>query len=140
VSSVSLETKTHIYELVKALPEFADVDVTYGVPKRFEKRWCAIGRVRWDSTDWATNRSREESFTVEGLISIVQAAGSPTSVEATALALGGAIEDAIKASPNLGNPRIITSGFKPSNISSFPNDTEGYEAQYEWMISVTARL
>ena len=140
MSSAALDIKQHVYTLIRELPEFADVDVTYGVPKRFDKRWCALGRVRWDSTEWATNRSREEVFTLEGLINIVQAAGDATSCEATALALGGAIEDAVKADPGLGNPRVVTSGFKPSNISSFPNDTEGYEAQYEWTISVTARL
>jgi hypothetical protein len=140
VSTLALEIKQHVYTLIKALPEFADVDVTYGVPKRFDKRWCALGRVRWDSSDWATNRSREETFSLEGLVSIVQTAGDSASCEAAALALGSVIEDAIKADPGLGNARVVTSGFKPSNVSSFPNDAEGYEAQYEWTISVTARL
>lgn len=140
MSSNALAIKAHVYELIRSLPELEGVQVTYGVPKSFDKRWVALGRVRWDSSEWATNRAREEVFSIEGLCSVVSTAGDASSVESAALAMGAAIEDAVKASPGFGNTHVVTSGFKPTNITSFPNDTEGYEAQYEWIISVTARL
>lgn len=138
--SNALAVKEALYGLVRGLPEFEGVQVSYGVPKRIDKRWCALGRIRWDASDWATNRGREETFTIEGLVSIVQTAGDAASVEAAALALGGAIEAAVKAAPNFGMASVVTSGFKPTSVSSYPNDTEGYEAQYEWTVSVTARF
>jgi hypothetical protein len=140
VSTNALEVKGALFALIKALPEFVDAQVTYGVPRRIEKTWCALGRVRWDSSEWATNRGREETFTVEGLVSIIRTAGNAETTEADAVRLGSAIEAAVMSAPNFGNPRIVTSGFKPVSVSSFPNDAEGFEAQYEWTVSVTARI
>lgn len=140
MSSNAVEIKHALKALIHSLPDFQDVQVTYGVPNTFDKRWFNIGRITWDSSEWVTNRSREESFSIEVGVSVVQSAGSAESTELEAMRLAGVIEDAIKAAPSFGNPRVVTSGFKPARLNSFPNDPEGFEAQYECAISVTARL
>lgn len=140
MSTNAVAVKQSLKALIDALPSFGDVQRTYGVPRTFDKRWCNVGRITWDSSEWATNRSREESFSIELLVSVVQSAGNAESVEVEASRLAGLIEDAVKAAPNFGNSKVVTSGFKPLRLNSFPNDPEGFEAQYECAISVTARL
>lgn len=140
MSSNALEVKGKVKALIDGLPILADVQRTWGVPAHMDREWVNLGRVRWPSSDWVTNRSRQESFTIDLLVSVVQTAGDAESVETRAMQLAAAIEDAVKANPNFGMPSVVTSGFQPTQLQSFPNDPEGYEAQYECVISVTARL
>lgn len=140
MSSNAVAVKQALKALIDGLPDFQDVQRTYGTPNTFDKRWCNVGRITWDRSDWATNRSREEGFSVELLVSVVQSAGNAESVEVEATRLGGLIEDAVKADPSFGNPHVVTSSFRPSRLTSFANDPEGFEAQYECAVSVTARL
>ncbi|GAB3847273.1 hypothetical protein GCM10029963_28430 [Micromonospora andamanensis] len=114
------------------------VQVTYGFPTRSpERRWAVVGEIRWESAEWATNRSRNEEFAVAVIFSVQTAGGTSDECEAYAAALAAEFEDLLKADPSIGG-RVITSSFTPRTLRSWPIDN-AYECQFETEVRATAR-
>lgn len=140
MSTNAIAVKVALKALIDGLPGLTDTQRTYGTPSNFEKLWVSVGKVQWARSEWETNRSREETFTIDVCVSVVHSAGDAESVETQAVALAAHIEDAVKANPQIDNPKVVTSGFKPQRLTSYPNDVGAYEAQYDCVLDVTARL
>jgi hypothetical protein len=114
------------------------VQVTYGYPTREpERRWIGLGDVQWESSEWVTNRSREEVFSVTIIFDVLMAAGTAEEAEQYALAMSAEFEATVKANPNLDG-LAVTSGYQPTRLKSWTQAT-GYEAQYETEVTATCR-
>ncbi|MEU8086333.1 hypothetical protein AB0B57_22325 [Micromonospora sp. NPDC049101] len=114
------------------------VQVTYGFPTRSpDKKWAVVGDVRWESAEWATNRSRTESFAVDVVFSVQVAGGTSEECESYAIRLAAEFEDALRADASIGG-RCITSGFIPRSMKSWPIDG-GYESQFETEVRASCR-
>jgi hypothetical protein len=128
--------------MIKALPELAGYQVTYGYPSRSpERRWVFVGEVNWPghSSQWATNRSREETFEIIVIVNCQISAATSEEVEQELQRMAEGIENGMKANPSLGLQSVITSDFVPVQVTSFPSD-QVYEGQFESVVSVKARL
>ncbi|WP_326827364.1 hypothetical protein [Streptomyces sp. NBC_01751] len=132
--------KAALRDMIKALPELAGYQVTWGYPTRSpERRWVFVGEVFWPEAMWATNRSREEVFEVAVIVNCQLSAGTAEEVELELQRMAAGIEDGMKANPSLGNPKVVTSDFVPKKLVSFPGD-QVYEGQFESVVRVKARL
>lgn len=138
--SNALAVKAALKAKVDSLPELADVQRTWGLPARQpDKRWCLIGQVQWEKSDWATNRSREERFSIKVVLSVQITGATAEDVETACMNYATEIEAALKADPKLGQPNVVTSSFVPRELNSFPLDGV-IEGQLEAEYQVTARF
>lgn len=120
------------------LVEADQVQVTYGFPTRSpERRWAVVGDIRWDSAEWATNRSRNEDFAVLVVFSVQMLGGTSEETEVYATQLAAEFEDRLRANPSIDG-LCITSGFTPRSLRSWPID-QGYECQFETEVQATCR-
>lgn len=114
-----------------------------GTPPRGDtgRGYVAVIRTTWESSEWATNRSRQEIFGIEMQIDVYGLRHKTgASAEAEAVELAGAIEDAIKASPTLSTARVVTGGLIPQTLYSAPKDADGWVASMEATARFTARF
>ncbi|MFD3464801.1 hypothetical protein ACFWWM_00235 [Streptomyces sp. NPDC058682] len=126
--------------MIKALPELAGYQVTWGYPMRNpERRWVFVGEVQWPDSQWVTNRSREESFEISVVVNCQLSGATSEEVESELQRMAAGIEDGMKASPNLGIQSVVTSDFVPKKLCSFPSD-QVHEGQFEAVVRVKARL
>jgi hypothetical protein len=98
-----------------------------------------VGEVLWDDSQWATLRSREETFNVSVVINCQLSAGTSEEVEREVQRMAAGIENGLKANPSLGVSSVVTSDFVPKKLASFPTDG-AYEGQLECVLRVKARL
>lgn len=140
-STNAIDVKAAIVALIKGLPEATAEkwDTDWGFSKTPDRTWIYCGAVDWDSSEWVTNRSREEIFRVKTVVNIKRRRSTPEQAEREATRIASLIEAAVKASPNFGDGAVVTSSFMPRKLDSFPAD-DFCEAQFEADISVTARF
>jgi hypothetical protein len=140
VSTNAFEVKGAIRDLIKARPELAAYQVTWGFPTRNpERRWVFVGEVVWSESDWATLKSRQETFDVSVVLNCQMSGGSAEEVERELQTMAAGIEDAMKANPSLGVQSVIATDFVPKKLMSFPGD-QAFEGQLETVVRVKARL
>jgi hypothetical protein len=140
VSTNAFAFKGALRDMIKALPDLAGYQVTWGYPMRNpERRWVFVGEVQWPDSQWATNRSREEVFEISVVVNCQLSAATSEEVESELQHMAAGIENGMKASPNLGIQSVVTSDFIPKKLSSFPSD-QVYEGQFEAVVRVKARL
>ncbi|MER7445049.1 hypothetical protein [Micromonospora avicenniae] len=140
MSTKAVEVKQALRAILAdmALTATDKVQVTYGFPTRApERRWAVVGEINWDSAEWATNRSRNEEFTVSVIFSVQDAGGTSEGAEGYAVALAKEFEERLAADPSIGG-RCITSSFVPRSMKSWPIDG-AYECQFETQVRATAR-
>lgn len=140
-SSHAFAVKASVVALIKALPAAVTEkwDIDHGFSKSPERTWVYCGQITWESSEWVTNRSREEDFKVQLVINLKRRRSTPAAVEAECARIAGLIEAMVKANPNLGNASVITSGFEPKRLDAFPAD-DFVEGQYEAEIRAVARF
>ncbi|MBT2541945.1 hypothetical protein J7E99_14830 [Streptomyces sp. ISL-44] len=140
MSTNAFAFKGALRDMIKALPDLAGYQVTWGYPMRNpERRWVFVGEVQWPDSQWATNRSREEVFEISVVVNCQLSAATSEEVESELQRMAAGIENGMKASPNLGIQSVVTSDFIPKKLSSFPSD-QVYEGQFEAVVRVKARL
>ncbi|WP_200209112.1 hypothetical protein [Micromonospora coerulea] len=140
MSTKAVAVKTALKGLLDgmAITTLDNVQVTYGFPTRSpERKWAVVGEVRWDTADWATNRSRTETFAVSVIFSVQTAGGTSAECEAYAIQLAAEFESLVSADPSIGG-RCITSTFTPKSLKSWPIDG-AYESQFETEVRASAR-
>lgn len=136
----ALDVKAALRDLVKTQPELSGYQITWGYPTRGpERRWVFVGEVLWDDSQWATLRSREETFNVSVVINCQLSAGTSEEVEREVQRMAAGIENGLKANPSLGVSSVVTSDFVPKKLASFPTDG-AYEGQLECVLRVKARF
>ncbi len=108
MSSIALDAKANLIALAEAAASLSSYQKTWGYPTREpSKKWLLVGGIKWSDEDWATNRSREESFEIAMTFNVQVAAGNGQSAEEAVMASAADLEDALKADPRLGIPAII---------------------------------
>lgn len=140
---------TNAFDVIGALKGIADaiptlqhkdiavvVGHTQGDPP---KRYFRIGRVDWERSDWATNRSREERMNVNVQILVSMAGASAQDALDEVERLSKEFEQAIKANPSLGLPAVVSSDVVPRELDSAPSDGV-WVAGIDYEVRVTARL
>lgn len=139
--SIALDYKAALVAAIRDLPEaFTEKwDVDWGFSKNPERTWVYVGRVTWDTSTWATNRSRQETFKVQVAVNVRRRRMTPEKAERECLRIAGLIEAAVKANPQLGIGQVVSTDFTPTKADSFPGD-DATEAQFEAEVWVTARF
>lgn len=131
--------KTALFATIKALPGATDWDVSHGFKKSPGATWVYLGKVTWGSTDWATTRSREETFSIAVVINAKRRRKTPAEMESLGMDLLKEIETGLMLDPTLGVASVVTSSLKPLNLDSWPSD-ETTEVQVEAEVEFTARI
>jgi hypothetical protein len=139
VSTNALLVKAAVQTSLQLAPGLQGVPIIWGPdPKNQPQRWVLLGQIHWDHERWATNRSKEETFTLDVISEVMLTASSAFDAETQAAELSGLIEDIIKASPGFGLPYIVTSIYSPGRLLSFPAD-DRWVGQAHSELKVTAR-
>ena len=143
MGSNALAAKAAIRDIIAAIPAKTaeDWQLTWSYTKNLERTWVYVGKIVWDTSDWVSNRSREERFNVEVSVNLKRRRMTPEETEVEAGRIGALIEDAIKADPGLGIglPLIVNSSVIPKRLDSWPAD-EMCEAQLDIDVQVIGRL
>jgi hypothetical protein len=137
VSTKAVTVKTAIQGMLDATV-VAGTQVTYGLPTRApERRWACVNDIRWSATEWATNRSRNETFSVSVIINVQVQGGIAATAEAAVIDIADAFEDALAANPGLSG-LCITTNFSPRALRAWPIDG-AYEAQMDAEVIAVCR-
>lgn len=139
--TVAFDVKKRLKEIVADNDEVLsrEIWVTHGFPTGTpDRRWCLIGGIEWASSDWASNRVREEQFAITVVLSVVYAGAQSSEVESIAADAFSAVESVVKGNPSIDG-LVVTSSLEPVRLESFPRADE-YEAQFEARLRCTARL
>jgi hypothetical protein len=140
MATTAFDTKKALHALIQGRPELAKYQVTYGFPARApERRWVFVGEVTWEDSMWATNRSREETYQISCVFNCQISGATSLDVEEELRAMAAGVEEAVKASVNLGISDVYFTDFVPQKLVSFPSD-QVYEGQFECSLRVKARL
>jgi hypothetical protein len=140
VSTNAFAAKAALRDMLKERPELKGYQVTWGFPTRNpERRWVFVGEVQWSDSDWATLRSRQESFEISLVLNCQMSGATAEQVELELQEMASGIEDALKANPSLGLQSVVSSDFIPKKLISFPTD-QAFEGQLETSVRVKARL
>lgn len=122
--------------------EDADLNTqtTWGFPiGEPQRRWVMLGEIRWDASDWATNRSKQEVFGIQVTINCQIRGGNAEEAERECYRMIEHIENKMKADPRMGIGAVAWTSFVPRSLTSFPSDAY-FEGQLEAELVVTARL
>ena len=140
MSSKVIVIKTAVVSGLQALPDLEGVQVEWGVPIREPQRtWVMVGDAEWQNDEWSTNRTREETIRFSIIVETQELSGTAQTTETKVAALGGAIEDWIKANPGFGIGGMVTSNFTPGRLLSWPAD-QMYAAQMHGELVIKAQF
>lgn len=135
----ALAVKAAFKAAVDGIPALSQIQRTWSYPMREpERRWVLVGEITWQSSEWVTNRSREETFSIALLVNVQMTAATPEEAEKAAGAIAASIEDVLNQAPKI-IPTVVTAGLHPKRLVSFPS-TDAYEAQFEAEAVFTARF
>lgn len=140
-STHAIDVKDSIVTLIRGLPEATAEkwDTDWGFARSPERTWVYCGEIEWESSQWVTNRSREEVFRAKVVFNVKRRRATPEDAEREVVRIAGLVESAVKATPNFGDGAVITSSFAPQRMDSWPAD-EFVEAQLEAHVRVVARF
>lgn len=142
MTTKALLVKGYLRDLANsmAVVPVEQVQVTYGFPMGGpDKRWIAVGEITWDGSEWKTNRSRDESFSIKVIFDVQLAGGTAEQVEAYAELMSREFEDRLTSDPSMGG-LCITSVYTARTMRSFPSDRTTYECQFETEVRATCRV
>lgn len=134
----AFEVKRALFDLIETTPALAETQVSYGHPKEVERRSIFVGKVEWESSEWATNRARQEQFSVSVRLGVYILGGTAREAEDECQALTKDFEGALKVSPNLGLSYVVTSDCQPVELDSAPA-ADGWAAGIDYEVRFTAR-
>jgi hypothetical protein len=135
----AIDAKQALIDMLKACPSLEGVETTWGFPSgNTPKAWCYVGKIVWSDSEWVSNRKRQETFRITVVFNVQDFAADAETAEKHVKSLADDAEAALDANPKLGLPQIVTSGFDPKRLGSWPIP-DGTEAQYEVEIEFVAR-
>ena len=126
-----MEAKRRLYQRLKARPELANVQVTWGRPLRdVDLEGIVIGRVTdGDASNIATAPAavvgRDESYTINVEIEVAKAGGTQEEADARAGELGLVVEDACRAPDSTLGDLLLNIGLDSFTL----DDAVGAEAR-----------
>jgi hypothetical protein len=139
MSTNALLIKAAVQTSLQLAPGLQGVPIVWGPdPRNQPVRWILLGQIHWDHEAWKTNRSKEETFTLDVISEVMLTASTAFDAETQAAELSGIVEDICKASPGFGLPNIVTSIYSPGRLLSFPAD-DRWVGQAHSELKVTAR-
>ncbi|NUR00425.1 MAG: hypothetical protein HOY79_29005 [Streptomyces sp.] len=139
MSTNALLIKAAVQAALQQSAGLVDVPILWGPdPRNQPQRLVLLGQIHWDHEKWATNRSKEETFTLDVISEVMLTASTAFDAETQAAELSGIVEDIVKASPGFGLPGIVTSIYSPGRLLSFPAD-DRWVGQMHAEFKVTAR-
>jgi hypothetical protein len=139
MSTNALLVKAAIQTALQQSAGLVDVPIIWGPdPRHQPQRWILLGQIHWDHERWATNRSKEETFTIDLISEVMLTASTAFDAETQAAELSGIVEDIVKASPGFGLSGVVTSIYSPGRLLSFPAD-DRWVGQMHGELKVTAR-
>jgi hypothetical protein len=139
MSTNALVVKAAIQTALQQSAGLADVPIIWGPdPRHQPAQWVLLGQIHWDHERWATNRTKEETFTLDIICEVMLTAASAFDAETQAAQLSGVVEDICKTSPGFGLAGVVTSLYSPGRLLSFPAD-DRWVGQMHGELKVTAR-
>jgi hypothetical protein len=139
VSTNALVVKAAVQTALQSAAGLTGVPIVWGPdPKHQPVQWVLLGQIHWDHERWATNRTKEEAFTLDIICEVMLTAATAFDAETQAAQLSGVIEDYCKISPGFGLPGVVTSLYSPGRLLSFPAD-DRWVGQVHAELKVTAR-
>ncbi len=141
MASSAFTVKKAVFDLLNDLPSLAKSKVTYGHPNGDpERRTAMVLSITWDRSEWKTNKSREEDYTIRVRFLAFVLAGTALDSETEMQLMTQEFEDAVKASPNLGGIwNIVTTSCAPSELDSAPGEG-GWVTMMDYELRVVARV
>lgn len=136
----ALLVKAALQSSLQTAPALSGTDIFWGPnPRAQSTKLVLLGAIRWDADDWKTNKTRQETFTIELFCEVVSTASTPFDVETQTLVLSNAIEAYCKANPGFGLPCVVSSSYAPGHLLSYPAD-DRWVGQIHAELRVTARV
>lgn len=138
----ALAVKTSVFNALAALPGLSTARVSYGLPGRGDPSDTSVivGHIKYDKSEWKTNRTREETFKIDVLSEVQVLGANAQDTELAVAALNDVIEDYFASSPTFDLPSLVISDYSPGEIVSWPMDQTKYAAQVHGELTVTARF
>jgi len=138
----ALTVKAYVFNALEAEAGLQNTRVSYGLPGRAEPSPSSVivGNVKWDKSEWKTNRGREETFRIDVLSEVQILGGSAMDAETEVAMLNGIVEDFFATSPTFGLGNLVISDYSPGALISWPMDETHYAAQVHGELTVTARF
>lgn len=135
------EVRAVMKGVLDALPLIVtdDVQVTLGYPRTPRRTYIFLGETSWEGTQWETNRSRQETFSITVGMETSRERTTANEVEAYLLSLSEGFENALDSDPGMQTAGVITSRFAPRRLRSWQSGSHGYTSQYEVEVVVTCR-
>lgn len=143
LSTTVIAAKAALLAAFQALPEVtgSDYETTWGMPRNAPNRWVFVGNVEWLKNEWATNRSKEEEYTVEVVFVSQLMAGNAEEAETEVTRIAAAAEKWLMANPTLNlAPDITSTTFAPKKLQSGAIGSDAYEAEFHCGVTVAARI
>ena len=140
-SSTAYAVKAALFAAIRSLPEAAAEawDIDFGFSKNPERTWVYCGGIDWESSEWVTNRTREEVYTITAVVNVKRRRATPADAEGEAVRIMGLIESYVNANNRLGVFGVELAELVPKKLDSMPSD-DFCEAQFEASVRVTARF
>lgn len=140
LSTNALLVKAAVQAAMQADPGFAGIEIVWGPdPRDQPQQWVLLGSIRWDSQDWKTLKTKQETFTMDVIVEVMETASSSFDVESQAAAINTRIESFFKANPGFGLPYVVSSIYSPGRLLSFPAD-DRWVGQVHGELRVIARV
>jgi hypothetical protein len=139
MSTNALVVKAAVQTALQSAAGLSGVTIAWGPdPRNQPTEWILLGQIHWDHERWATNRTKEETFTLDIICEVMLTAASAFDAETQAAQLSGIAEDVFKASPGFGLPGVVSSTYSPGRLLSFPADNR-WVGQMHGELKVIAR-
>lgn len=141
-ASNAIAVKTSVFNALAAATGLSAAKVTYGLPGRgdLSDTSVLVGHVKYDKSEWVTNRTREETFRIEVISEVHITAADAQSAELAVAALSDVVEDYFATSPTFNLPSLVITNYSPGEIVSGPLDQNKYAARVHGELTVTARF
>jgi hypothetical protein len=139
-STNALAVKAAVQTALQADPGLTGIEIVWGPdPRDQPQQWVLLGGIRWDNEDWKTLKTKQEVFTLDLIIEVMETASSSFEVETQAASINTRLESFFKASPGLGLSYVVSSIYNPGKLLSFPAD-DRWVGQFHGELRVIARV
>lgn len=139
-STNALLVKAAVQTALQADPGLDGIDIVWGPdPRDQPQQWVLLGAIRWDSQEWKTLKTKEETFTLDLISEVMLTASSAFEAETQAAAINARLEQFFKANPVLGLSYVVSSIYNPGRLLSFPAD-DRWVGQVHGELRVKARV
>lgn len=130
------EAKDTLVAMFAAAPGLAGIQVSYGVPRDLEQERLVVGGADIDQEWEAFARTREERFSIEFWLTIIQPGDSQREATQRARDLLRVVGQVVRDDHTLGG-LVLVAELKPRRLNETPTD-EGYASEFEGVIACRA--